>query len=115
MVYGVSSQELPAKEFDRFARICSASSGLGCCFSLVAGSFLFSVGGYFLPYLMLSGSFIILIFMIKLSRVLDETFNTASIFDEELSSLQYDSYIMEQKGPQMTTNFALSIPVSMND
>jgi len=75
MVYGVASQELAVSEFDKYARTCSACSGLGCCLSLILGPFLFSIGGYFLPYCMLSVSFLTLSLSILLSGVLENSLN----------------------------------------
>ena len=60
MVYGVGSQELPPLEFDKYARTWSASAGMGYSLALLFGSFLFSIGGYFLPYIVLSGSLVAL-------------------------------------------------------
>mmetsp|Transcript_31532 Transcript_31532/g.27920 ORF Transcript_31532/g.27920 Transcript_31532/m.27920 type:complete len:157 (-) Transcript_31532:858-1328(-) len=54
VVYGVSSQELAPEEFDIYARTCSAFSGLGSVLSLILSPFLFSIGGYSLPYYILS-------------------------------------------------------------
>jgi hypothetical protein len=71
-VYGISSQELSSAQFDRFARMCSATSAAGCCLSLFISSLLFSFGGYFLPYFMLSGSIIALTFIIYVSGALKE-------------------------------------------
>jgi len=75
VVYGTSSQELPPKQFDRFARICSASAGTGGCIALLSGSLLFSLGGYFLPYFVLSGSMITLAFVIHISGALNQESN----------------------------------------
>eukprot|EP00345_Euplotes_harpa_P008180 CAMPEP_0168355316 /NCGR_PEP_ID=MMETSP0213-20121227/24463_1 /TAXON_ID=151035 /ORGANISM="Euplotes harpa, Strain FSP1.4" /LENGTH=110 /DNA_ID=CAMNT_0008367473 /DNA_START=294 /DNA_END=623 /DNA_ORIENTATION=- len=51
--YGVSSQELPPKEFDKYARLNSTVSGIGQGLALIMGSFFFAFGGYMLPYFVL--------------------------------------------------------------
>lgn len=110
MIYGVSSQELPPKEFDRYARTCSASAGLGESLSLLFGSFLFSIGGYMLPYLCLSGSFVVLAVVIYMSNVLN-----ADLHQSEKDSGVYESLLVKREKSdgelksKMTNNFALSV------
>lgn len=112
MVYGVSSQELPAKEFDRYARTCSACGGLGGCLSLFFGALLFSMGGYFLPYFVLSGSFIVLAFIINASKVLDENPDALLEIEDEIMSFRIDAENNTDKSQKMNLEFAFSVSVS---
>lgn len=115
MVYGVASQELPTTEFDKYARTCSASAGLGGCISLLLGPFLFSIGGYFLPYWVLSSSFIILSLIIYLSGTLDkkekEIVKEILLVDNS-GEIWFQSENLKEK--QIDLKFVLSIPVSLN-
>ena len=114
MVYGVSSQELPPKEFDRYARTCSACGGLGGCLSLFLGALLFSMGGYFLPYFVLSGSFIVLAFIINTSKVLDESPEALLEVEDEIVSFRIDAESITDKSQKMDIEFAFSVSVSFH-
>lgn len=111
MVYGVSSQELPPKEFDRYARTCSACAGLGACMSLLIGPFLFSLGGYFLPYFVLSGFFIVLSFIINTSKVLDEESETQHDYEDLALNFKDEKNPLEQNEININLKFVFNIPV----
>jgi hypothetical protein len=113
VVYGASSQELPPQQFDRFARICSASGAGGGCIALLCGAFLFSIGGYFLPYFVLSGSLIILAFIIHVSGALDNEIKCAN-YDVELMSMQAESDKLILEPKTLDFNFIFKISVSTN-
>lgn len=70
--YGVSSQELPPEEFDKYARSNSTAGGVGCALALVLGSFLFTFGGYMMPYFILGSIFLLLAMIVYFSGVFDE-------------------------------------------
>lgn len=70
--YGVSSQELPPEEFDKYARSNSTVAGLGGGMALVLGSFLFTFGGYMMPYFVLGSVFLILAAIVYLTGCFDE-------------------------------------------
>lgn len=115
MSYGVGSQELCSSEFDKFARTCSASSGLGKSLSMLFGSFLFSIGGYFLPYLVMSGLFITLAGVIYFTGILDENdAHQEDTQDYEGFTIEVKSLVKEDTNHLQTSlmnlKFALSIP-----
>ena len=114
-VYGVSSQELEPAEFEKYARTCSAFSGLGSCLSLILGPFLFSLGGYFLPYFILSGSFLILLAVIYISGVLNEKprrkIELVKEFNEELFQITDEDG--EDTSKNIDIRFILGVPVSI--
>lgn len=113
MVYGVASQELAPTEFDTYARTCSASAGLGGCISLLAGPFLFSIGGYFLPYFVLCGSFVLLSFIIYVSGTLNvEEEEEESEFEKPMMGNQNDEESFTPSEHQIDWKFLLRIPVS---
>ena len=86
--YGVSSQELPPNEFDKYARLNSASSGVGMSVSLIMGSLLFQFGGYMFPYFALGTVFILLATTIYITGA----FSSSNKINEENNSdiLQID-------------------------
>ncbi|CAI2363495.1 unnamed protein product [Moneuplotes crassus] len=109
MVYGVASQELAPSEFDRYARTCSATSGVGGSLSLLAGPYLFSIGGYFLPYFVLFGSFVLLAFIMYISG----TLNIVEEKPTELHEALIETNDEESFPPfqyQLDLKFLLSIP-----
>jgi hypothetical protein len=114
MTYGLGSQELKPSEFDKYARMCSACSGIGMCFALITSPFLFSIGGYFLPFIMLSGAFLIFSFIIFVTGVLDGEEKTRKINCEETveSEIEQLSSVYSMK-PMPDFNFTMSIPVSI--
>ena len=112
MVYGVASQELAPQEFDRYARICSASAGVGGCLSLLIGPFLFSIGGYFLPYFVLCGSFLILSLVIFMSGALDEKSDEWSKSEEDLMKWINCNNSSTLSEKIIDIKFILSVPVS---
>jgi hypothetical protein len=114
MTYGVGSQELNTSEFDKYARTCSACAGVGGCFALVIGPYLFSIGGYFLPFFMLSGLFSILSFVIFVSGALDgEESNRRSSLDETVGSQMEHHQLDHPVKPMPDFKFIMSIPVSI--
>jgi hypothetical protein len=112
MTYGVGSQELKTSEFDKYARTCSASAGVGGCFALVIGPYLFSIGGYFLPFFMLSGLFSVLSFVIFVSGALDGEENNRRSSLEEPVDFEVEHQQLDQPvKPMPDFKFIMSIPV----
>ncbi|CAI2365963.1 unnamed protein product [Moneuplotes crassus] len=109
MVYGVASQELAPTEFDRYARTCSASAGVGGCLSLLAGPYLFSIGGYFLPYFALCGSFVLLTFIMHVSGTLNIKKVKPTRFLEALSK-SVDEESLPTPETKIDLKFLLSLP-----
>jgi len=109
MVYGVASQELAPTEFNRYARTCSASAGVGGCLSLLAGPYLFSIGGYFLPYFALCGSFVLLAFIMYVSGTLNMKDVKSTRFLEVLSK-SVDEESVTTPETKIDLKFLLSLP-----
>ena len=108
-IYGVASQELTPIEFDKYARACSSFSGVGCCISLILGPFLFSIGGYFLPYFILSSCFLILFSVIYFTGVLNDGPKAILEVDEEL----YVSFSKSQTNDFLNNQIDLKLLLSM--
>ena len=118
--YGVSSQELPPEEFDKYARSNSTVAGLGQGLSLVLGSFLFNFGGYMMPYFVLGSVFLLFALIVFITRAFDEKDPKS---DENLESalanrgMSYEvnnSSIELEPCLVMNHKIAFSIPVSSN-
>ena len=103
VIYGVSSQELPPEQFDRYARTWSASAGLGQTLSMLLGSYLFSIGGYFLPYFSLSGTLVLLALIVFISGVLRENFN------DSMETMEESLLPHKAKHAKISLSFALGI------
>ena len=106
--YGVSSQELPPQEFDKYARANSTVYGVGEGLSLILGSLMFMLGGYMMPYFILGSIFLLFAAILYISGALvEQDINIISNRDNiELISSS------EKKEHKMTHKFAFSIPVS---
>ena len=121
--YGVSSQELPPKEFDKYARLNSASSGVGMSLSLIMGSFLFQFGGYMFPYFVLGSIFLLLAFIIYITGAFVSTQKVEEDYEFDVLPSNNDfsnaSYIdwssfMNKNIRGASHSYAFSLPVSIN-
>ena len=116
--YGVSSQELSPYEFDRYARSNSIAGGIGGSLALLLGSFLFSIGGYMLPYFVLGSMFLLLAFVIFMTNALEskaEKDLPCERIDNNFYELLIESESTSSSPPERSIShgLALSFPVSI--
>ena len=112
--YGVSSQELPPHEFDKYARANSTVYGIGEGLSLILGSLMFLIGGYMMPYFILGSVFIAFAAILYFSGALVEKDEPEEGLNSRGNSFEMDSSLMNKDQQTMTHKFAFSIPVSFN-
>jgi hypothetical protein len=78
------------------------------------GPYLFSIGGYFLPFFMLSGAFSIFSLFIFVSGVLDGEESNRKVSGEEPVNCEIEQQPLDHSAkPMPDFKFIMSIPVSI--